>query len=144
MAGITRILFSVSEKRKPSRVHFARFTGLKCIKKEYICILRCLSQKNNKAWHVRKELQYYLYESGTDTDLHFHFRFYFQFLSRFLIWVKFDEHLYFFQSRDKLFSSKGISLKFVPWAKSGTKFLCLPAGKEKGFIYFDYTGTTKQ
>ena len=48
------------------------------------------------AWHVRKELQYYLYESGTDTDLHFHFRFYFQFLSRFLIWVKFDEHLYFF------------------------------------------------
>ena len=70
------------------------------------------------AWHVRKELQYYLYESGTDTDLHFHF----QFLSRFLIWVKFYEHLYFFQSRDKLFSSKGISMKFVPWAKSGTKF----------------------
>ena len=37
----------------------------------------------------------YLYESIADTDLHFHFHV--------LLWVKFDEHLYFSRAETKRF-----------------------------------------
>ena len=43
-----------------------------------------------------------------------------------------------------MFSTKSISMKFALWAKVEQNYYVLPADKEKGFMHFDFKGTTKQ
>ena len=76
----------------------------------------------------------YLYESVADTDFHFHFHV--------PLWVKFDEH--FPEPRQNVFDYQRISMKFALWAKVEQNYYVLPADKEKGLMYFDFTGTAKQ